>query len=60
MLERKFTQVLENFLLHEPRNLGGTKDYVGTIEEKMGSTLSFEIAGNITSIRVETVISTRV
>lgn len=34
-------------------NLGGTKDYVGTIEEKMGSTLSFEIAGNITSIRVE-------
>lgn len=32
---------------------GGTKDYVGTIEEKMGSTLSFEIAGNITSIRVE-------
>lgn len=33
--------------------LGGTKDYVGTIEEKMGSTLSFEIAGNITSIRVE-------
>ena len=34
-------------------NLGGTKDYVGTIEEKIGSTLSFEIAGNITSIRVE-------
>lgn len=34
-------------------NLGGTKDYVGTIEEKMGSTLSFEIAGNITSIRVD-------
>lgn len=34
-------------------NLGGTKDYVGAIEEKMGSTLSFEIAGNITSIRVE-------
>ena len=34
-------------------NLGGTKDYVGTIEEKMGSTLSFEIAGNITSIWVE-------
>ena len=34
-------------------NLKGTKDYVGTIEEKMGSTLSFEIAGNITSIRVD-------
>ena len=34
-------------------NLEGTKDYVGTIEEKMGSTLSFEIAGNITSIRVD-------
>lgn len=34
-------------------NLGGMKDYVGTIEEKMGSTLSFEIAGNITSIRVD-------
>ena len=34
-------------------NLGRTRDYVGTIEEKMGSTLSFEIAGNITSIRVE-------
>ena len=34
-------------------NLGKTKDYVGTIEAKMGSTLSFEIAGNITSIRVD-------
>ncbi len=34
-------------------SLGGTKDYVGTIEEKTGSTLSFEIAGNITSIRVD-------
>lgn len=33
--------------------LGETKDYVGTIEEKIGSTLSFEIAGNITSIRVD-------
>ena len=34
-------------------SLGGAKDYVGTIEEKTGSTLSFEIAGNITSIRVD-------
>lgn len=33
--------------------LGETKNYVGTIEEKIGSTLSFEIAGNITSIRVD-------
>ena len=33
-------------------SLGGANDYVGTIEEKTGSTLSFEIAGNITSIRV--------
>lgn len=34
-------------------NLDEAKDYVGTIEAKMGSTLSFEIAGNITSIRVD-------
>ena len=26
---------------------GKTKDYVGTIEEKTGSTLSFELGGNI-------------
>ena len=32
---------------------GKTKDYVGTIEEKTGSTLSFELGGNITSIRVD-------
>lgn len=32
---------------------GETKDYVGTVEEKMGSTLSFEVAGNITSLRVD-------
>ena len=30
-----------------------SKDYVGTVEEKTGSTLSFEVAGNITSLRVE-------
>lgn len=36
-------------------NNGGkeAKDYVGTVEEKTGSTLSFEVAGNITSIRVD-------
>ena len=32
---------------------GEAKDYVGTVEEKMGSTLSFEVAGNITSLRVD-------
>ena len=32
---------------------GKTKDYVGTIEEKTGATLSFELGGNITSIRVD-------
>ena len=32
---------------------GETNDYVGTIEEKTGSTLSFELGGNITSIRVD-------
>lgn len=31
----------------------GSKDYVGTVEEKTGSTLSFEVAGNITSLRVD-------
>lgn len=30
-----------------------SKDYVGTVEEKTGSTLSFEVAGNITSLRVD-------
>lgn len=36
-------------------NDGGNdaKDYVGTVEEKTGSTLSFEVAGNVTSIRVD-------
>lgn len=29
------------------------KEYVGTIEEKAGATLSFEVAGNITSIKVD-------
>lgn len=32
---------------------GETHDYVGTVEEKMGSALSFEVAGNITSLRVD-------
>lgn len=32
---------------------GEVKDYVGTIEEKTGATLSFELAGNITSILVD-------
>lgn len=32
---------------------GETNDYVGTIEEKTGSTLSFELGGNITSILVD-------
>mgnify|MGYP002515491539 CR=1 FL=1 len=32
---------------------GETRDYVGTVEEKMGSALSFEVAGNITSLRVD-------
>ena len=32
---------------------GETHDYVGTVEEKMGSSLSFEVAGNITSLRVD-------
>ena len=50
-LEKKNVKVETIFVGNT--NLGGTKDYVGTIEEKMGSTLSFEIAGNITSIRVE-------
>ncbi len=34
-------------------NLGERKTMWEPVEEKMGSTLSFEIAGNITSIRVE-------
>lgn len=32
---------------------GESHDYVGTIEEKTGSVLSFEVAGNITSFRVD-------
>ena len=32
---------------------GETHDYVGTVEERMGSALSFEVAGNITSLRVD-------
>ena len=32
---------------------GESHDYVGTVEEKTGSVLSFEVAGNITSLRVD-------
>lgn len=50
---RKAAVKVETLTVGDSNASGKTKDYVGTIEEKTGSTLSFELGGNITSIRVD-------
>ena len=50
---RKAAVKVETLTVGGSNASGKTKDYVGTIEEKTGSTLSFELGGNITSIRVD-------
>lgn len=50
---RKAAVKVETLTIGGSNASGKTKDYVGTIEEKTGSTLSFELGGNITSIHVD-------
>ena len=50
---RKAAVKVETLTVGGSNASGKTKDYVGTIEEKTGSTLSFELGGNITSIHVD-------
>ena len=50
---RKAAVKVETLTVGGSNASGKTKDYVGTIEEKTGATLSFELGGNITSIRVD-------
>ena len=50
---RKAAVKVETLTVGGSNASGKTKDYVGTIEEKTGATLSFELGGNITSIHVD-------